>query len=304
MTLAEAIDLTIQSKREQRRDAALRKLEFARKCVDAYCGADSVSLSDIDESWVESFSQWLISTRGLSPNSRATYLRAIYSALRFVARQGENVDLAAIPIGLRTNSPALSAPSPATVTVRKTDDKPHWFAMKCRATDSEEMAHRIADEFPDVEVFRTDVERIVDTPSGKHRRMIELLKDIMFFRTTLQICQRMKSAYHSVAYIFDYPSEGSRKMAVVSDMDMKMFMYFNDIAPERILLYFPDEAMRTTISAGTPVTITDGRFRGATGTVISGDTSTPLEATVAVSFPLLGIAASAPIPWRFLQAKN
>ncbi len=228
-------------------------------------------------------------------------MRALYSILRMARKSGKIVDLSAIPMNLRSNTTAHPSPTPE---VAPQPDARMWFAMKCRGTDSAAMSERIAGDYPAAETFRTDVERLVATPKGKHRRMVELLKDILFFRTDLVTCEKMKRSYHDIAYIYDYQADGRRKMAIVSDMDMKMFMYFNDIAPEKILLYFPDEEIHATIADGTPVMIADGRFRGATGKVIGTNPDNQLEATVAVAFPLLGIVATAPIPWRFLQEKK
>ncbi|MDE6581828.1 MAG: phage integrase SAM-like domain-containing protein, partial [Duncaniella sp.] len=265
MTLSEAFDNTISLKRSEGRDATVRKLEFARKSIGEFCDISSLALHDIDRGWIDTLSRWLNETKHLSANTRATYMRALYSVLRMAHKLGEMVDLSSIPMSMRSNTASRTAPAPA---VSADTNARMWFAMKCRSIDSAAMSERIAGDYPSTEVFRTDVERLVATPTGKHRCMVELLKDILFFRTTLATCEKMKRNYHDAAYIFDYPADGRRKMAIVPDMDMKMFMYFNDIAPDRILLYFPDEAIHATIAEGTPVTIADGRFRGATGKII------------------------------------
>ncbi len=302
MTLSEAIETTVAAKTAQGRDSSARKLMFAGKCAAEFCNIASLPLENIDRDWIEGFTRWLTENKHLSPNSRATYLRSLYSVLRAAAKDGAAVDLSAIPAELRSNKPA--APQPREADKESKPDTKYWFAMKCREVDSATMSAKFAKDFPDVETFRTDVERMVATPTGKRLRMVELLKDIIFFRTSLSTCDHIKRAWHDIAYIYDYAADGHRHPAIVKAMDMKMFMYFNDIAPDRILLYFPDEAICTTIADGTPVAIADGRFRGASGKVIGTNPANNLEATVAVNFPLLGIAATAPIPWRFLRKLN
>lgn len=292
-------------KEEQGREAAARKLRFARRAASGFAKIDELPLDRIDAEWIEKFAAWMTSDLRLSANTCATYLRALHSVMVIAAKKGIGVDASVISKSFRANTAPLPKKVSVTATPVKTvDDTPQWYAMKCRTVDTSSMTRIIAEEYPSVDTFTTSVERLVAGPDGKHRREIELIRNIIFFRTTPDTCRRMKFSFHDRAYIYDYADSGTRRPAVIAPDDMKMFMYFNHIAPARILYYFPDESLRATIAAGTPVRITEGQFRGATGTIISPTAAEPLEATVAVDFPLLGITAAAPIPRAFLTVNK
>ncbi len=242
----------------------------------------------------------MITDRHLSQNTCATYLRALHSVMSLAVKDGIDIDRSIIPTALRANAAPATKKASAPSASKATVDTPKWYAMKCRSVDTDTMIGLISEEYPSVDTFTTAVERLVAGPDGKHRRETELRRKIIFFRTTSDTCRRMKFPYHDRAYIYDHADSGTRRPAVITPGDMKMFMYFNHIAPTRILYYFPDESMRDSIAAGTPVKITEGEFRGATGTIISSSSAEPLETIVAVDFPLLGITATAPIPKAFL----
>lgn len=279
--------------------SAQRKLEAALMRLRSFA-PDPLPLDAITKEWVDRFSSWLTTSQSLTDNTRATYLRVIHAACRRAAREGASVDLSAFSVELRANAVALPKKEKASIDPRR-----HlWFAMKCRTCSAEEMEADIRKDFPSVEIFRTDVEELVKTRSGRKRQVVELLKNVLFFCTTMRVCRKIKFAYHDRAYIYDYLSNGLREMAIVSSSDLRLFMYLNSIAPERILYYFPDEADCPKIAEGEKVRIVEGPCKGQEATVSSQSRANPLEAEVLIWFPGLNVFATSPVPWRFLSSMS
>lgn len=302
VTLQDALDAAMQHKALQGKHSSEHKLAYCLAKVEAYTKGSPLPLAEFTPGWVAEFALWLTEAEGLAANSRATYLRAMYSALRHAAANGAAVDPAAIPAELRANAPATDAtaseaPGPQTADAGRAN----WYAMKCRTVTTAQMAEQLATDYPGTDTFRTEVEKMVATPAGRQRQAVELLRNILFFRTTAATCRRMKYAYHDRAYIYDYASGDTRQMAIVPANDLKVFMYANDIAPDKILYYFPDETALPRISEGVRVRISQGPYQGTLATVEKASTADPLTAIVLITFPGLGIYAKAPIPWRFLQ---
>lgn len=295
-TLQDLLAAEARRKQLAGKASAQRKLEASLIRLRRFAPRP-ILLKDITKEWVDRFSFWLTTSQSLSPNTRATYLRAIHAACRRAAREGASVDLSAFPAELRANAETVPKKEKAAIDPRR-----HlWFAMKCRSCSAEEMETDIRRDFPTVETFRTDVEDLVKTHSGRKRQVVELLKNVLFFCTTMRICRKMKFAYHDRAYIYDYLSGGLREMAIVSSADLRLFMYLNSIAPERILYYFPDEAECPKIAEGEKVRIVEGPCKGQEATVSRQSRTNPLEAEVMILFPGLNIFATSPVPWRFLS---
>lgn len=287
----------VAHKRKQGKVSAYKKLEGALAKVNEYTQGAPLPFAELNAQWVTDFAGWLTQTKGKSLNTRATYLRSMYTAVRKAAKEGCEVDLTVFPTEFRANAePVRDLPKAGINPARDC-----WYAMKCRAVDSEQMVKAIKEDFPGVETFRTDVPRIVETRRGKRLQAVEILRNVVFFCTAPRTCLRMKFAYHDKGYIYDYRSGDTRQMAVVSPKDLKVFMYLNDVAPDRILYYFPDEADCPRPARGQKVTVREGRFKGLTVTVSAQSRTNPLDAEVLVTFPTLGVTVTAPIPWRFLQ---
>lgn len=295
-TLQEALGALIDQKRLQGKISAYKKLEGALGKLDDYTKGQSLPFTDLSADWVAAFADWMTSNKRLAENTRASYLRSIFTACRKAAKAGAAVDLTAFPPECRANA----KPRVKEGTANIDPQRDLWFAMKCRTVTSEEMEKILANEYPGIETFRTDVSRIVQTRHGKRQQAVELLKDVLFFCTTLQTCRQLKFAYHDKAYIYDYLDGGMRRFAIVSANDLKVFMYLNEVEPERILYYFPGEADCPKIEDGIRVRITEGKCKGALATVTRQSRQNPLEAEVLVDFPLLRTTALAHLPWRFL----
>lgn len=295
-SLQQALAALIEHKRLQGKVSAYKKLEAARARLDEYTGGAETPLAGLTPEWVAAFGEWMTSKKRLAENTRASYMRSMFTACRKAAKAGAAVDLAAFPVECRANA----APRAKEGTAVINPERDRWYAMRCLSVSSEDMEKILADERPGVETFRTDVSRTVETRQGKRRQVVELLKDVLFFCTTPRNCQRMKFAYHDRAYIYDYKSGDRRELAVVSANDLRVFMYLNELEPERILYYFPGEADCPKIEEGVRVRIVEGKCKGLTATVTRQSRANPLEAEVLVSFPVINTTAKAYLPWRFL----
>lgn len=301
-TISEAFRLAETAKSAEGKTAALLKLKFCKAKLDQFTGGNDISLCQITADFVGRFDDWMDKEGGLSPNSRATYLRSLHAVCRLANKNGASADLSAFTAESRANkmkrSPLPTPPAPPEI--KRTDRRRHWFVMKCRSITSVEMETQIHSDFPGTDTFRTDVERMVKTRAGRRKQAVELLRGTLFFRTTKALCRKMKYRYHDLAYIYDYKSGDMREMAVVSPDDLKAFMYINNISPKRIICHFPDEADCPKISHGIRVRINEGQFKGTEATITRQSKDNPLEAMVTIHFPLLQVYFLAPVPWRFL----
>ena len=77
---------------------------------------------------------------------------------------------------------------------------------------------------------------------------------------------------------------------------MKTFMYFNEIAPDKIAYFFPEEDASPELEHKSEVMIIDGKWKGGTGKVVGPCKDDVLKTVVAVELPNLGITVSAPCP--------
>lgn len=181
-------------------------------------------------------------------------------------------------------------------------DKPYWFAIRCVGSTPAILKEHIFNAFPSVEVFHPQLDRYKETEHGAKKTQVHLFNDIMFFRASMTTAIRMKRELRNISYIYDYPNDnGLRSVAVIPSSDIKMFMYFNEIAPEHILYYFPEENRHTDHEYMDEVIITDGKWKGGRGKIVDTCQSDATKVIVAIDFPNLGISVSAPVPRIFLS---
>lgn len=182
-------------------------------------------------------------------------------------------------------------------------DKLYWFAIRCTNSTPESLKGHITNAFPSVEVFHPQFDYYKETEHGAKKTRVNLFNQIMFLRTSMATATRMKRELRNISYIYDHPTDnGSRSVAIIPSSDIKMFMYFNEIAPEQILYYFPEELNNLDYMHMDEVIITDGKWKGGRGKIMDICKSDATKVIVAIDFPNLGISVSAPIPRIFLSS--
>ncbi len=181
-------------------------------------------------------------------------------------------------------------------------DRKYWFAMRCIDKTPAEIIKSINDEFTAVDIFQPEITRTERTNKGALKTVaVKLMQSIIFFRTSMPVAVKMKKAYCKIAYIYDYRAGDSRELAIIPSAQMKMFMYVNRTSDAEILYYFPDENAKTPqLRQGTEVTISEGEWKGARGTLVGPSRKHPLHVIVEVSLHNLGITIHAQIPHSFL----
>ncbi len=180
-------------------------------------------------------------------------------------------------------------------------DRRHWFAMRCLKASVEEMHQEISREFPETSVFIAESDSYENTDKGVKRVRSSVIRDILFFSATLSQANRIKKRFHQQAYTYDYRSGTSRRLAIIPDAEMKMFMYINHIMAKEIAWFFPEENKIPDFQKGCSVIITDGEWKGARGTYLGPSTRFPLHIVVSVILENLNIGVSAHIPHHFVR---
>ncbi len=451
-TLVDSIRKSIEEQFRRGKATTARKLAFCARKTEQYLDGSDIPLSDIDKEWVDGFSSWMVEQEGLSENTRATYLRLLYTVCREAAAKGVKVDTSAfdtkemgnsestrsllttqeirklialdlesLPVfekaralwlfsflcgGLsmtemmsitsrmlalqaltlsqrsiplieaaeaiadeyfnagtpyafhsgaeeltpeettarasRLNStlsliaekariekplsidntrstwlnaarvrPAafdrLAADTPLfSSTLREVaaavdHNRQYWFAMRCLKQPVDAVSADISRQFPGTGVFAAETESYANTPTGVKKTRSQLIRDILFFRTTLSHAERIKKQFHNVAYTYDYKNDNTRRLAIIPEREMKMFMYLNSIPSKEIACFFPEETTEPAYQKGSQVIVTDGEWKGARGIYLGPSPRFPLHIIVAVTLANLNIGVSAHIPHHFVR---
>ena len=180
-------------------------------------------------------------------------------------------------------------------------DRRYWFAMRCLRCPIEDMSEKISSEFPSSRVFIAESDSYESTAKGVKRVHSSVIRDILFFNTTLSQAELIKRRFRETAYTYDYRSGTSRRLAIIPDAEMKMFMYINHITSREIAWFFPEETKTPEFQKGCGVIITDGEWKGARGTYLGPSPRFPLHIIVSVVLENLNIGVSAHIPHHFVR---
>lgn len=450
-TLVGSIRASIEIQNKRGKLSTARKLIYCLQKVEKYLDGSELTLADIDKEWIDGFADWMICREGLSENTKATYLRLIYTVCRTAAANGAAVDTSAFdtegmsnsestrslltiheihqliaanldgqPVlerarglwlfsflcgglsmtdmmrattemleqgvlsttdcnvtvtdaamsiaisnfcgkeyafhsenhplddaGIKTRTARLNSlleiiaekariEKPVTIdNTRSTwlniarikgsrvndlasdrllfnnllqevaalvnQDRRYWFAMRCLRCSIEEMSQEINAEFPSAQVFIAESDSYESTTTGVKRVRNSVIRDILFFNTTLSQAELIKRRFRETAYTYDYRSGTSRRLAIIPDAEMKMFMYINHITSREIAWFFPEEAKTPEFQKGCGVIITDGEWKGARGTYLGPSPRFPLHIIVSVVLENLNIGVSAHIPHHFVR---
>ena len=450
--LVHTIRKEIEEQFRRGKASTARKLAFCARKVEQYLDGNDIPLSEIDAAWVDGFSSWIVEKEGLSENTRATYLRVIYTVCRTAANKGAIVDTTAFRTAEMSNresvralltpqeirklieldlesqpvfekaramwlfsflcgglsmtdmmsittrmlaSQVLTLPGqsipvidaaeavadryfdtanryifhagnsqltteettaranrlnstlsliaekarlekplsidntratwlnaarlrpnrfdqllsdPQLLTTALQDvassvdhNRKYWFAMRCLKQSVAEIRAELTDRVPGTSVFVAETDTYANTPTGVKKTRGPLLRDILFFHTTLSNAECIKKEFHNVAYTYDYKHDDTRRLATIPEREMKMFMYINSVPSKEIACFFPEETSAPAYQKGNEVIVTDGEWKGARGTYIGPSTRFPLHIIVAVTLANLNITVSAHIPHHFVN---
>lgn len=450
-TLVGSIRASIEIQNKRGKLSTARKLIYCLQKVEKYLDGSELTLADIDKEWIDGFADWMICREGLSENTKATYLRLIYTVCRTAAANGAAVDTSAFdtegmsnsestrslltiheihqliaanldgqPVlerarglwlfsflcgglsmadmmrattemleqgvlsttdgnvtvtdaamniaisnfcgkeyafhsenhplddaGIKTRTARLNSlleiiaekariEKPVTidntrntwlniarikgnrvndlssdrllfnnllqeVAAQVNQDRRYWFAMRCLRCPIEDMSEKISSEFPSAQVFIAESDSYESTTTGVKRVRNSVIRDILFFNTTLSQAELIKRRFRETAYTYDYRSGTSRRLAIIPDAEMKMFMYINHITSREIAWFFPEETKTPELQKGSAVIITDGEWKGARGTYLGPSPRFPLHIIVSIVLENLNIGVSAHIPHHFVR---
>lgn len=208
-----------------------------------------------------------------------------------------------IQSGLDGCTDAECAEALTKVAAKVNPDRPQWYAVRCTGSTPESLLAEITSRFPadTVKTFYPEIESYKATEKGAKKVRMQLLRNIVFFLAPSGAAKKMKTDLRDIAYVYDYKCGNSRILATIPSKDMKTFMYFNDIAPDKIAYFFPEEDAYPELEHKSEVMIIDGKWKGGTGKVVGPCKDDVLKTVVAVELPNLGITVSAPVPNIFLK---
>lgn len=178
---------------------------------------------------------------------------------------------------------------------------PRWFAIRCVRHDSASLSRILSENYPAADIFIPETDSWQHTVKGVKKKKVQLLRNIFFIHAPLSVARRMRTEIRDFAYVYTLRDGDSREIAVIPDHEMKMFLYFNDIAPDEIGWYIEDEDMPVAIVPDSRVVVTKGKWQGAVGKVVDLPSPSPDQIMVAIEFPNLGITVTCPVPVAFLS---
>lgn len=244
---------------------------------------------------------------------------------------------------VRLTSKKLTLPAGARSRVLKAaantvlDLQPHWFVMKCRGIDPEEVENKLSesgtisehddyagfippDEEKESNRLRNKVKQADDkVKNKKNSREIKdsgkeisskagtrksIMNGMYFFHCTSVKASEIRKVIREYAWV--YTLAGTSIPAQISDAEMRTFMLLCDIAEDSLDYHF-DESKTTgnsetgfdpSISIGTQAEIVNGPFRGHVGIISSLPNN---KYKVEVTFSSLSARITATVPLSFLH---
>jgi transcription antitermination factor NusG len=127
------------------------------------------------------------------------------------------------------------------------------------------------------------------------------LKPILFLRCLDADIYYIRRTLAPSIYVFDYLCSTEKRPAIISDKEMKTFMYLAGLGSESMTYYFPEEiANIPSYEEYEDVTITDGVFAGVNAKVYKKSKE---KLNVIVRFEQANIWYTVDIPYSLLKPK-
>lgn len=192
-----------------------------------------------------------------------------------------------------------------TVANRISDERLHWYVMRCYAEDSMTMAESFGPQIPFLrgEAFRSFVpppDAALDKKlPGKKRKTTRptFMGSLLFINCTQDVAQQLKRYLGADAYIYTHPA--TSLPAPISDREMLTFMLLCEVSTDTITYHFPTrQTLLPAIEKGRTARITRGNAVGQVGIIEKISTD---RYKVSLTFSSLGGArVTATVPIEFI----
>jgi transcription antitermination factor NusG len=180
----------------------------------------------------------------------------------------------------------------------------HWYAIRCYADTPEDTAVRIKSLplMKSLEIKHYFLDDEAKKKGGKNTTTQKnYLKPILFLRCLDADIYYIRRTLAPSIYVFDYLCSTEKRPAIISDKEMKTFMYLAGLGSESMTYYFPEEiANIPSYEEYEDVTITDGVFAGVNAKVYKKSKE---KLNVIVRFEQANIWYTVDIPYSLLKPK-
>lgn len=178
--------------------------------------------------------------------------------------------------------------------------EPHWYAIRCYEDQPEITAAKIQGlpslKSPELKHFCLEDEQ---TANRKVTLQKNYLTSILFVHCLEVDIRAIRRALAPAIYVFDYRCEQEKRPAVISEGEMKTFMYLAGLNSASMMYYFPEEIDAIPSYAEyEEVTITQGLFAGVKARVLKKSKE---QLNVIVRFEQANICYTVDIPCSLLS---
>jgi transcription antitermination factor NusG len=181
----------------------------------------------------------------------------------------------------------------------------HWYAIRCYEDTPADTADRIKSlpslKSLDLKHYFLDDEEI--KKGGKNTtKQKNYMKSVLFLRCLDADIYYIRRTLAPSIYVFDYLCSTAKRPAIISDTEMKTFMYLAGLGSETMTYYFPEEISQIpSYEQYEDVTITEGLFAGVKAKIYRKSKE---KLNVIVRFEQANIWYTVDIPYSLLKPSH
>ncbi len=179
----------------------------------------------------------------------------------------------------------------------------HWYAIRCYEDSPEDTAAKIKAlpllKSSDIKHFFLD-----DEKSGHQNTAVQknYMRSILFLCCLDADIYHIRRSFAPAIYVFDYCCGSEKRPAIISDNEMKTFMYLAGLGSDTITYYFPEELEKIPLfEEYEDVIITEGLFAGVKAKVHKKSKE---KLNVIVRFEQANIWYTVDIPYSLLKSAH
>lgn len=180
---------------------------------------------------------------------------------------------------------------------------PHWYAVRCYGDAPEDVASKMK-ALPLLKSLELK-HFFLDDEQKSHKKAApqkNYMKSILFVNCLDADIRYIRRSLAPAIYVFDYLCNHEKRPAIISDREMKTFMYLAGLKSASMTYYFPEEvAQIPSFEAYEEVIITQGLFAGVKAKV---QKKSKEKLNVIVRFEQANICYTVDIPCGLLQSTH
>jgi transcription antitermination factor NusG len=175
----------------------------------------------------------------------------------------------------------------------------HWYAIRCYEDSPEDTAAKI-EALPQLRSLALKHYFLDDEKQdGKKAAQKNYMKSVLFVNCLDIDIYNIRSSLAPSIYVYDYLCDNVKRPALISDREMKTFMYLAGLSSDTMMYYFPEEIEKIpSYEEYEDVTITQGMFAGVKAKVHKKSKE---KLNVIVRFEQANIWYTVDIPYSLLK---